>query len=40
MQASAVSGLKTASGAPQHRLFADHINERQDGGDPFDPSNG
>jgi hypothetical protein len=26
--------------APQHRLFADHINERRDGGDPCDPNNG
>ena len=26
--------------APHHRMFADHIKERQDGGDPLDPANG
>jgi 5-methylcytosine-specific restriction protein A len=26
--------------APEHRMFADHIRERQDGGAPFDPANG
>jgi hypothetical protein len=26
--------------APAHRLFADHRDERKDGGDPFDPGNG
>lgn len=25
---------------PQHRMFADHIKERRDGGAPFDPANG
>jgi 5-methylcytosine-specific restriction enzyme A len=26
--------------APFHRMFADHIKERRDGGDPLDPNNG
>jgi hypothetical protein len=33
-------GKRCEKAAPQHRLFADHIKERHDGGDPFDPSNG
>ena len=35
-----VDGNRCEKAAPQHRLFADHINERRDGGDPFDPNNG
>ena len=27
-------------GAPEHRLFADHIAELRDGGAPLDPTNG
>jgi hypothetical protein len=34
------SGQRCTKAAPQHRLFADHIKERQDGGDPTDPNNG
>jgi hypothetical protein len=34
------NGERCARAAPRHRLFADHIKERQDGGDPFDPANG
>jgi 5-methylcytosine-specific restriction enzyme A len=33
-------GQRCARSAPQNRLFADHIKERQDGGDPTDPKNG
>ena len=32
-------GKRCDKAAPQHRLFADHIRERRDGGD-HDPSNG
>jgi 5-methylcytosine-specific restriction protein A len=34
------SGQRCTKASPQHRLFADHIRERQDGGHPFDPANG
>lgn len=34
------AGTRCAKAAPHHRLFADHIKERQDGGDPLDPANG
>jgi hypothetical protein len=33
-------GKRREKAAPRHRLFADHIKERRDGGDPFDPNNG
>lgn len=33
-------GERCRKSAPLHRLFADHIKERRDGGDPTDPSNG
>jgi 5-methylcytosine-specific restriction enzyme A len=33
-------GKRCTKSAPQHRLFADHIKERRDGGDPTDRSNG
>jgi len=33
-------GRRCSKSAPQHRLFADHIRERRDRGDPTDPSNG
>jgi hypothetical protein len=33
-------GLRCEKAAPQHRMFADHISERADAGDPFDPANG
>lgn len=33
-------GQRCAKAAPRHRMFADHIVERRDGGDPLDPSNG
>jgi 5-methylcytosine-specific restriction enzyme A len=33
-------GKRCTKSAPQHRMFADHIKERRDGGDPTDPSNG
>ena len=33
-------GKRCEKAAPQHRLFADHIKERRDGGDPYDPNNG
>jgi 5-methylcytosine-specific restriction enzyme A len=33
-------GNRCHKAAPQHRMFADHIKERRDGGDPTDPSNG
>ena len=33
-------GKRCEKAAPQHRLFADHIKERRDGGDPHDPNNG
>ena len=34
------SGLRCRKAAPDHRLYADHVIELQDGGSPFDPSNG
>ena len=34
------NGVRCSKAAPQHRLFADHIRERADGGHPFDPANG
>ena len=34
-------GKRCTKSAPQHhRLFADHVKERRDDGDPIDPSNG
>ena len=33
-------GVRCGRAAPAHRLFADHIVERKDGGALFDPSNG
>jgi hypothetical protein len=33
-------GKRCEKAAPKHRMFADHIVERRDGGAPFDPSNG
>jgi hypothetical protein len=33
-------GRRCSKAAPQHRMFADHIVELQDGGAPFDPANG
>ena len=33
-------GKRCERAAPQHRLFADHVKERRDGGDPYDPNNG
>lgn len=33
-------GLRCQKAAPQHRLFADHIRERSDGGAALDPRNG
>jgi hypothetical protein len=33
-------GVRCTKTAPQHRIFADHIVELQDGGAPFDPANG
>jgi len=33
-------GKRREKAAPQHRLFADRIMERRDGGDRFDPNNG
>ena len=34
------NGSRCIKAAPQHRLFADHIKELNDGGAPFDPANG
>jgi hypothetical protein len=34
------NGERCAKAAPHHRMFADHIRELQDGGDPLDPFNG
>ncbi len=34
------AGGRCAKAAPQHRLFADHILERKDGGALLDPTNG
>jgi len=33
-------GIRCGKGSPEHRVYADHINELRDGGAPFDPSNG
>jgi len=33
-------GRRCEKAAPRHRMFADHIVERRDGGAPLDPSNG
>jgi 5-methylcytosine-specific restriction protein A len=33
-------GQRCPKAAPTHRMFADHIRERRDGGAPFDPHNG
>ena len=33
-------GRRCSKAAPQNRMFADHIRELQDDGDPFDPNNG
>jgi len=35
-----VDGRRCRKAAPEHRMFADHIVELQDGGAPFDPANG
>jgi len=32
--------VRCAKAMPTHRMFADHIHEVKDGGDPFDPLNG
>jgi 5-methylcytosine-specific restriction protein A len=34
------AGLRCTKTSPAHRLFADHIVERRDGGAPLDPANG
>lgn len=34
------NGQRCMRTGAQHRLFADHIRERSDGGNPFDPANG
>jgi 5-methylcytosine-specific restriction protein A len=34
------NGFRCTKAAPLHRMFADHIVERQDGGVPYDPTNG
>jgi 5-methylcytosine-specific restriction protein A len=33
-------GKRCSKAAPENRMFADHVKELQDGGDPFDPANG
>lgn len=33
-------GARCMKAMPAHRMFADHIVERRDGGDPLDPANG
>ncbi len=33
-------GKRCDRAAPKHRMFADHIVERRDGGAPLDPANG
>lgn len=33
-------GFRCRKAEPTHRMFADHIRERNDGGDPLDPRNG
>lgn len=34
------NGARCSKAAPLHRMFADHIKERRDGGAPFDADNG
>jgi 5-methylcytosine-specific restriction enzyme A len=34
------NGSRCTKAVPHHRMFADHIRERRDGGDPLDPANG
>ncbi|WP_316234646.1 HNH endonuclease signature motif containing protein [Bradyrhizobium sp. SZCCHNR1020] len=34
------NGQRCTKAAPAHRLFADHVDERKDGGDQLDPANG
>lgn len=34
------NGVRCPKAEPDHRMFADHIIERRDGGDPLDPMNG
>ncbi|SDC07197.1 hypothetical protein SAMN05216337_1001183 [Bradyrhizobium brasilense] len=34
------NGQRCTKAAPRHRMFADHVKERCDGGAPFDPANG
>ena len=34
------NGIRCSKSAPHHRLFADHIIERADGGAQLDPANG
>ncbi|RWF66858.1 HNH endonuclease signature motif containing protein [Mesorhizobium sp.] len=34
------AGKRCTKASPQHRMFADHIVERRDGGNPLDPANG
>jgi hypothetical protein len=34
------NGSRCTKASPHHRMFADHIRERTDGGDPLDPANG
>ena len=33
-------GARCLNAAPTHRLYADHVVERRDGGSPLDPANG
>ncbi|ODM71690.1 HNH endonuclease [Bradyrhizobium elkanii] len=34
------NGQRCTKAAPRHRMFANHVKERRDGGAPFDPANG
>lgn len=34
------NGVRCTKAAPQHRMFANHVIERRDGGNPYDPANG
>lgn len=34
------NGQRCTKGEPHHRMFADHVHEISDGGDPFDVNNG
>lgn len=34
------NGARCPKAEPRHRMFADHIHERSDGGDPLDAANG